>query len=71
MNQGRALKQDDKDTYLPEKFLGYHYFTTYKWNSPLGDAGVAKLYSFIINRTCASIFEKVTVLPDGLDQSLL
>ncbi|CAG0914726.1 unnamed protein product [Notodromas monacha] len=60
VSQGHVLKKDDKDTYLPDKFLGYHYFTGTFWNSKVGDGNASKLYSFFINRMCASIFEKVS-----------
>jgi len=55
VSQSQVLKDNDKDTYLPEKFLGYHYFTGTFW-----DKDAAKMYSFFINRMCASIYSKIT-----------
>ncbi len=54
VSNSQTLKANDKDSYLPSKFLGNHYF---------GDAGAIhsrKLYSFFINRLCAAILVKIS-----------
>jgi len=55
MKQNLVIKDDDKDNYLPDKFLGRHFF---RGKGLRDDA--SKLYSFLINRMCASIFLKVS-----------
>jgi len=58
VSQGHTIKADDKDNYLPKKFLGDHYYVD---KIKFIEGKKAKImYSFFINRMCASIFFKIS-----------
>ena len=56
--QGRTLKSDDKDDYLPSKLFGQHFFFSHrKVRSPYWNR---KVYSFFINRMIAATLLRVS-----------
>ncbi|CAF0762503.1 unnamed protein product [Brachionus calyciflorus] len=52
--QNQLLKQDDKDVYLPDKLLGWHFF---KNSNGLTSR---KLFTFFINRMIVATFLKIS-----------
>ncbi|KAA0202607.1 hypothetical protein HAZT_HAZT002059, partial [Hyalella azteca] len=60
--EGRVIKDDDKDNYLPGKFLCSDSHCIFKTDvfDGIGFYSTLKLYSFFINRMCASVFLEVS-----------
>ena len=65
VSQNQILKTDDRDNYLPAKFLGAHYYMDTWYNS---DA--KEMYSFFINRMCAYMFFKASKKQQLNDKSI-
>ena len=65
VSQNQILKSDDKDNYLPSKFLGRHYYSI---DDPIPNDW--KMYSYFINRMCCSIFLKTSRRQQLNDQAI-